>query len=276
MNPSVSAITLGVEDIKRAKKFYEKGLGFRTAHEAEGFVALGAIGVSTSVGLYTRDALAADAGVDAKGTGFKGSAMSLIFEEAGSVDAVVASAQKAGGSVIKAAKSQFWGGYTGYVADPDGHLWKIGSNHRPPLFRGKRDDATTAASTSTPTPTETAVTLACRDIKQSKAFYADGLGFLVDKSFGKFVSFKAEGGATFLSLYTWDALADDAGVDPKSEGFRAMTLSYIASSSDEVDEVLAAAAKAGASVIEPTGAAWGYSGHFTDPSGHIWKVASGK
>jgi hypothetical protein len=140
------------------------------------------------------------------------------------------------------------------------------------MFRGKRQDAVT----STPTATETAVTLGCRDIKQSKAFYADGLGFLVDKSFGKFVSFKSEDGASYLSLYTWDALAEDAGVDPKGQGFRAMTLSYVASSSDEVDEVLSAAATAGVSVTEPSGAAWGYSGHFTDPSGHIWKVASGK
>ncbi|MBV9411963.1 MAG: VOC family protein [Acidimicrobiia bacterium] len=275
MNPQVSAITLGVEDIDRSKEFYEKGLGFRVVHEAEGFVALGAIGASTSVGLYTRDALAADAGVEADGTGFRGAMTSLIFEEAAAVDALIESAQKAGGSVIKPAKSQLWGGYTGHVTDPDGHVWKIGSNHRPPLFRGgKRQGA--APLPTRPSPEETAVTLGCRDIKQSKAFYADGLGFLVDKSFGKFCSFKAEEGATALSLYTWEALADDAGVDPQGQGFRAMTLSYVASSSDEVDEVMSAAAKAGASVTEPAKAAWGYSGYFTDPSGHIWKVASGK
>jgi uncharacterized glyoxalase superfamily protein PhnB len=49
-----------------------------------------------------------------------------------------------------------------------------------------------------------------------------------------------------------------------------------ARSHDEVDEVLSAAAKAGAVVTEPTQATWGYSGHFTDPSGHIWKVASSR
>jgi uncharacterized glyoxalase superfamily protein PhnB len=199
--------------------------------------------------------------------------MSFIVAHAEAVDAIVAAATHAGGAVVKPARTQLWGGYTGYVADPDGNLWKVGSNRRPSLLRGKR---TASSMTTAPAPTETAVTLGCRDIKQSKSFYADGLGFLVDKSFGKFVSFKGDDGATFLSLYTWDALADDAGVDPSGDGFRAMTLSYVAASRDEVDEVLSAAASAGASVTEATSAAWGYSGHFTDPSGHIWKVAAGR
>ncbi|MBV9283454.1 MAG: VOC family protein [Acidimicrobiia bacterium] len=270
MNAAVSAITLGVADIDLSKQFYEHGLGFRIDQDAGGFVALGRDGASTMVGLYTVDALAADAGVDAGGGGFRGVAFSYIVEEAEGVDAVMASAEKAGASVIKPARSQFWGGYSGYIADRDGHLWKIASNHKPSLFRGKAPVPTTL-----PAPTETHVTLACRDVKQSKAFYADGLGFLVDKSFGKFVSFKAEDTAARLSLYGWDALADDAGVKPDGHGFRATTLSYIAPSPDEVDEVLAGAASAGATTTEPTKAGWGYSGHFTDPNGHLWKVASG-
>src|SRR3954468_17435141 len=111
MNPTVSAITLGVEDVDRAKKFYERGLGFAVQQEAGGFAALGAPGVATNLALYTLGALAADAGVDAKGGGFRGVAMSFIVAEADGVDAIVASAQKAGGSVIKPARSQFWGGY---------------------------------------------------------------------------------------------------------------------------------------------------------------------
>ena len=272
MNPTVSAITLGVDDVDRARAFYERGLGCRVQQQADGYAALGVDGVSTAVALYRVDALAADAGVPADGRGFRGAALSFIVAEAAAVDAVVASAQTAGGSVIKPARSQLWGGYSAYVADTDGHLWKVASNHRPPLLRGKRDAAT---PTSVPTPTETAVILACRDVKQSKAFYADGLGFLVDKSYGKFVSFKTDGEAMQLTLYAWDSLADDAGVNPDGNGFRAMTLSYHASSADEVDEVLEAAARAGAATTDPTPASWGgYSGHFTDPSGHIWKVAS--
>lgn len=271
MNAAVSAITLGVADVDRAKQFYERGLGFRIDQDHGAFVALGRDGVSTMIGLYTIQALAADAGAAADGGGFRGAALSYIVAEAEGVDAVVASAQQAGAEVVKHARSQFWGGYSGHLADPDGHLWKVASNHKPPRFRGKRQ----VTPKPLPAPTETHVTLACRDVKQSKVFYADGLGFLVDKSFGKFVSFKAEDAAMRLSLYGWDALADDAGVNPEGHGFRATTLSYIASSPDEVDEVLAAAAKAGATTTEPTKAAWGYSAHFTDPTGHLWKVASG-
>lgn len=268
MNTTVTAITLGVDDIDRARRFYEAGLGCTMEHEADGFVALSIGDAASTLALYTVDALAADAGVAPRGSGFRGAAMSFITDTAEGVDAVFAAAQSAGGTVVKPARSQFWGGYTGYLADPDGHLWKVGSNRRPPML-GRRQPA------ALPRPEETAVTLGCRDIKQSKAFYSDGLGFTVDKSFGKFVSFKHDEQSTMLSLYTWKALADDAGVDPAGDGFRAMTLSCVVDSAEEVDEIVAAAASAGAGITEPAEAPWGgYSGLFTDPSGHIWKVAS--
>src|SRR5205823_5968226 len=100
-------------------------------------------------------------------------------------------------------------------------------------------------------------------------------GFEVDKSFGKFVSFKNTAGSMSLSLYAWDALAKDAGVDPAGDGFRGIALSWILTSPDEVDDVLAAATKAGAMSNGATRAEWGgYSGYFSDPSGHLWKVAA--
>lgn len=272
MNPSISAITLGVRDIDRGKEFYQHALGFDVQQQDEGFVAFAVDQTASTVALYTVDSLAADAGVSPDGGGFRGVALSFIVGTSDDVDAVLAGVRPAGGTVVKAARSQLWGGYTAYIADPDGHLWKIASNHRPPRFRSRRQ---VAPLTSPPTPTETALTLGCRDIKQSKAFYSDGLGFCVDKSFGKFASFKPEGKTTMLSLYTWDALADDAGVDPDGHGFRASVVSYLVASPEHVDEVIRAAAGAGASTTAPTRAPWGgYSGHFTDPSGHLWKVAS--
>ena len=272
MNTTVTAITLGVHDIDRSRRFYEAGLGGTVVQEADGFVALSLGDAASTLALYTVDALAADAGVDARGIGFRGAAMSFITDTADEVDAVFAAAQKVGGTVVNPARSQFWGGYTGYVADPDGHLWKLGSNHKPPRFRRRETPATPAAP---PTPKETAITLACQDIKQSKAFYSDALGFTVDKSFGKFVSFKHGERSTMLSLYTWNALAEDAGVDPSGQGFRAMTLSCVVDSPKNVDEILVAAAGGGAGVTEATEAPWGgYSGFFTDPSGHLWKVAA--
>jgi catechol 2,3-dioxygenase-like lactoylglutathione lyase family enzyme len=272
MNATITAITLGVHDIDRARRFYERGLGCTVDKEADGFVALGLGDVASTIGLYTVDALAADAGVDARGIGFRGAAMSFITDAADEVDAVFAAADKVGGTVVKPARSQFWGGYSGYVADPDGHLWKVASNHRPPMF-GRRETSGVAAAP--PAPKETAITLACQDIKQSKAFYSDALGFTVDKSFGKFASFKHGERETMLSLYTWSALADDAGVDPSGQGFRALTLSCVVAAPEQVDEILVAAAGAGAGITEATEAPWGgYSGFFTDPSGHLWKVAS--
>jgi hypothetical protein len=272
MNTTLTAITLGVHDIDRARRFYERGLGCTVDQEADGFVALNLGDAASTLALYTVDALAADAGVEARGIGFRGAAMSFITDTADEVDAVFAATAKVGGTIVSPARSQFWGGYTGYVADPDGHLWKVASNHRPPMFR--RREARPAAATP-PTPKETAITLACQDIKQSKAFYGDALGFTVDKSFGKFVSFKHDERATMLSLYTWSALADDAGVDPSGQGFRALTLSCVVDTPEQVDEILVAAAGAGAGITGPTEAAWGgYSGFFTDPSGHLWKVAS--
>jgi hypothetical protein len=272
MNTTLTAITLGVHDIDRARRFYERGLGCTVDQEAGGFVALNLGDAASTLALYTVDALAADAGVEARGIGFRGAAMSFITDTADEVDAVFAATGKVGGTIVSQARSQFWGGYSGYVADPDGHLWKVASNHRPPMF-GRRE-ARPAAATP-PTPKETAITLACRDIKQSKAFYGDALGFTVDKSFGKFVSFKHDERATMLSLYTWSALADDAGVDPSGQGFRALTLSCVVDTPEQVDEILAAAAGAGAGITGPSEAVLGgYCGFFTDPSGHLWKVAS--
>jgi catechol 2,3-dioxygenase-like lactoylglutathione lyase family enzyme len=181
-------------------------------------------------------------------------------------------ARRAGGSLVRLARSQLWGGYSGYIADPDGHLWKVGANHRPSIFRSRRNPSLPAAP---PSPSQTAVTLGCRDIKQSKAFYADRLGFTVDKSYGKFVSFKSDRSATMLSLYAWDALAQDAGVGPKGDGFRGIALSHLVSSPEHVDEILRAVREAGGSAAEPVRAPWGgYAGYFTDPSGHHWKVAA--
>ena len=273
MDPTITAITLGVQDVDRARQFYARALGCTVAQEAEGFVALRLADDASTLALYALNGLAADAGVAADGTGFRGAAMSFIVDAADGVDAVVAAAQGAGGAVVKPARSQLWGGYSGYIADPDGHLWKVASNHRPPRF-GKRGPSATGAR-AVPAPTETAITLACTDIKKSKLFYADGLGLAVDKSYGKFVSFKRGDASTMLSLYTWDALAEDAGVDPNGSGLRAMTLSHVVETGEQVDQVLVAAKKAGATTTDPTRAAWGgYAGFFTDPSGHLWKVAS--
>ena len=118
-----------------------------------------------------------------------------------------------------------------------------------------------------------AVTLGVNDIQASKKFYSN-LGCAIDQDRGGFVSFKLGERSASLSLYTWDALAADAGVSAEGSGFRGVTLNYLVPAA-QVDEVMAAAAKAGAKILKPAQKAqWGGTfGHFTDPDGYIWKVA---
>jgi uncharacterized protein len=83
-------------------------------------------------------------------------------------------------------------------------------------------------------------------------------------------------GASKLALYTWDALARDARVPADGSGFRGITLNYIVPSPGRVDEVMAQAERAGAQIVKAAQKAqWGgYSGHFSDPDGYLWKVAA--
>jgi len=80
---------------------------------------------SSHLALYTRDALAADVGVAADGTGFRGVTFSFVLDSATRVDEVMAQAERAGATLVKPAQSARWGEYFGYFADPDGYLWKV-------------------------------------------------------------------------------------------------------------------------------------------------------
>ncbi len=128
MEPRISIITLGVSDLARSTAFYRDGLGF-PVHEAGGdeitFFALNDI----MFALYSRDDLAEDIGrPELKGTpqpemhGFTIAHNMASREE---VDAVLRLAESAGARVVKPAADTFWGGYSGYFADPDGFLWEV-------------------------------------------------------------------------------------------------------------------------------------------------------
>ena len=127
----VTLITLGVADLTRAKAFYA-ALGWTPTREMEGEVAFYQIN-GMALGLFGRDALAKDQGRrDAKlGTG----AMTLAqnFETEAEVDAAFAAAIAAGATLLKAPEKVFWGGYSGYYADPDGHVWEVAHNPFWPL-----------------------------------------------------------------------------------------------------------------------------------------------
>jgi hypothetical protein len=122
----VSLITLGVEDLGRSKAFYG-ALGW-SGQEVEETVFFQAGGLA--VVLWGRDKLADDAGVDpgpAAG-GFGGIALAHNVRSPGEVDEIIAAAARAGGRITRRPQPTSYGGYAGYFADPDGHLWEIAHN----------------------------------------------------------------------------------------------------------------------------------------------------
>lgn len=127
MHQKISLITLGVEDLERAKKFYE-GLGWiRAVRDAEGvvFFQVGGMGLS----LFPRKELAKDATIEDKGfNGFHGMALGYCARTKEHVDAIIERAVGVGAKLVKEAQDTFWGGYSGYFSDPDGFLWEIAWN----------------------------------------------------------------------------------------------------------------------------------------------------
>ena len=126
MKPRISMITLGVSDMARSVKFYEEGLGFPRM-ESEPEVAFFTLNGSW-LGLYDHDALADDANFPAEGSGFRGVTLAHNVSSEDNVDAVLAQAVAAGASLVKPGQKVFWGGYSGYFSDPDGHLWEVAYN----------------------------------------------------------------------------------------------------------------------------------------------------
>lgn len=136
MKPRISMITLGVRNLAESVRFYEQGLGFPKM-DSPPEVAFFTLNGSW-LGLYGRDDLAADAGVSSEGGGFGGFALAHNVSSEEEVDQVIAQAVAAGGTLVKKAEAVFWGGYRGYFADPDGHLWEVA--HNPLFWVGPRDD----------------------------------------------------------------------------------------------------------------------------------------
>lgn len=135
MQPRISMITLGVRDIEASIEFYEKGLGLPRLESEPGVAFFNLNG--SWLGLYGWDALAEDANVPAQGNGFRGFSLAHNVQSEAEVDSLFESALDAGAKLIKQPEKVFWGGYSGYFADPDGHLWEIA--HNPFIWIGPED-----------------------------------------------------------------------------------------------------------------------------------------
>jgi uncharacterized protein len=127
MKPHVSAITLGVKDVQRAKKFYGEGLGWPIQQEYGDWLAFSLNNGGLLLGIFPTAALAADAGVPADGKGFHGITLSYLVRDEPRVAEVLTEAERAGGRIVKPAERAQWGGTSGCFADPDGYVWKVAS-----------------------------------------------------------------------------------------------------------------------------------------------------
>jgi catechol 2,3-dioxygenase-like lactoylglutathione lyase family enzyme len=133
MKPRISFITLGVDDLPRAVAFYRDGLGLPTpgiiGEELEhGAVAFFDMQPGLKLALFLRQNLAHDAGIPLESPSRTECALAHNVAAREDVDAIIQQAERAGATIIKLPQDTFWGGYAGYFADPDGHLWEVAWN----------------------------------------------------------------------------------------------------------------------------------------------------
>ncbi|MCC5809070.1 MAG: VOC family protein [Ectothiorhodospiraceae bacterium] len=138
MKPRISLITLAVDDLDRAVRFYRDGLGLKTEGVIgqdleDGAVAFFDLEGGLKLGLYPGRSLAKDAGLQLRPPSPTAFSLAHNVSSREEVDAVMAQAERAGGTVLKPAQDTFWGGYAGYFQDLDQHLWEVAWNPAWPI-----------------------------------------------------------------------------------------------------------------------------------------------
>jgi uncharacterized protein len=133
LNNRITLLTLGVDDLERAVRFYRDGLGWRTdgivGREFEhGAVAFFDLQNGLRLALWPRKSLAHDSGLAIGARSPTEFSIGHNVSSKAEADAAMERAAKAGARIVKPAHDTFWGGYAGYFADPDGHLWEVAWN----------------------------------------------------------------------------------------------------------------------------------------------------
>jgi uncharacterized protein len=133
MKPRITLLTIGVDDLERSYEFYAKGLGFPgkgiVGTEFEhGAVAFFDLQDGLKLALFPRASIAHDSTVRETPRSATEFTIGHNVRSEQEVDAVIRQAEQAGGTVVKPGTKTFWGGYAGFFADPDGHLWEVAYN----------------------------------------------------------------------------------------------------------------------------------------------------
>ena len=135
MQPRINIITLGTRNLENATKFYENGLGLPRM-DFDGDISFFELN-GTWLSLYPWELLAKDSLLDSSSSGFRGVTLAHIVETENQVIELLEKAKMAGATIIKPAEKTAWGGFSGYFADLDGHLWEVA--HNPFFWPGPKD-----------------------------------------------------------------------------------------------------------------------------------------
>lgn len=133
MKPRITLITIGVDDLERALRFYRDGLGWRTEGVVGKDFEYGAVVFfdlqsGLRLALWPRKSIARDSGLPLTGPSAADIVLAHNVSSSAEVDAVMKQAEAAGAAIVKSAQETFWGGYAGYFQDPDAHLWEVAWN----------------------------------------------------------------------------------------------------------------------------------------------------
>ncbi|WP_396448591.1 VOC family protein [Actinomadura sp.] len=118
------------------------------------------------------------------------------------------------------------------------------------------------------------ILIGVQDMDRTRRFYTDGLGWEIRDDYGVSIIFASDG-SSLVGFYERAGLAGQVGVSPEGSGFSGIVLTYVVRSEARVDEIIAEAEKAGATIHKPAGPlSWGgYGGTFADPDGYVWSIS---